>query len=450
MLKIVQSQYVVPVDNKKLIEAAIEGMMTSLDPHSNYLNADDFKDLQEKTEGTYGGLGLEVQSSEGAVKIVTPMDDTPGQRAGIQAGDYITALDGKSIIGLKLNDAVSKMKGVPGTSITLTIYREGKDDSFDVTVKREIITIHPVKARVEGDYGYVRLASFIQRNTAAETEKAIKDLQAQFKKAGKPMKGLILDMRNNPGGLLDQSVAVSDLFITGGEIVSQRGRRPEDIIRYQATKGDILDGLPLVVLENNGTASAAEIVTGALQDHKRATVVGLTSFGKGSVQSIFDLGDNRAIKLTTAKYYTPSGRSIQKTGIEPDLEVAQSKEQAQFIAKSAFQFSEAAYTNALDASEGKTRRTAHLVSEIPPEGFDIKTGDFELQRAKDVLSYGGDVAQAVAHPRGPKMTEADLGASPEGSKFSKAMKAKSEKSSGASSSSATSAQTPAPVAPPKK
>jgi len=430
VLSIVKQNYVVEVDDKKLIEAALQGMLSSLDPHSDYLSADDFNDLQERTKGAYGGIGLEVQAEDGAVKVVTPMDDTPAMKAGIASGDYITAINGTSILGLKLNDAVSQMKGEPNTELTLTIYREGRDEPFDVKLKREIINVKSVKARMEGDYGYLRISNF-NENTARESYEALTDLRQK----NPNMKGLVLDLRNNPGGLLDQSVGVADLFLEGGEIVSQRGRRPEDITRYQAHKGDIMQGKPIVVLTNPGTASAAEIVAGALQDHKRATTVGLTSFGKGSVQSVINLGENRAVKLTIARYYTPSGRSIQKTGIEPDLEVAQSREQAKVIANRAYSFSEADYRNALDADEGKKRQEAHIVSEVPPDSYDTKTGDFQLTRAIDVLGYGGNVKMASEHPRGVKLAAADLVDEP-GKRFAGKTKA-GTKPSAASSASAS-------------
>ncbi len=431
VLAIVQQDYVVPVDSKKLINAALEGMLASLDPHSNYLSDDDYNDLKEKTRGSYGGIGLEVTGEDGAVKVVTPMDDTPAQKAGIESGDYITAIDGTSILGLPLNDAISKMKGEPNTKLTVTIVRTGKTEPFDVALTREIIVVKSVKTRMEGDYGYLRIASFSE-TTANDTKTQLADLMAKNPK----MKGLVLDLRNNPGGLLEQSVGVADLFLDGGEIVSQRGRDPKDIIRYQAKKGDMLNGKPIVVLTNPGTASAAEIVSGALQDQKRATIVGLTTFGKGSVQSVIDLGDNRAVKLTTARYYTPSGRSIQKTGIEPDLEVAMSKEQAKYIATAAMQYTEAAYGNALDADEGKVRRSAHAVQEVPPEDFDTKTGDFELTRALDVLKYNGDAKLAAAHPRGAKLADSDLVDKP-GAKFD--AKAKAATPAGAVSGATSSA-----------
>ncbi|ESQ81096.1 S41 family peptidase [Asticcacaulis sp. YBE204] len=437
VLALVKQNYVVEVDDKKLIEAALQGMLSSLDPHSNYLSSEDYTDLQEKTRGAYGGIGLEVQSEDGAVKVVTPMDDTPAMKAGIQSGDYITAINGQSILGLRLNDAVSQMKGDPKTDLTLTIVREGKDEPFDVTLTREIINVKSVKTRMEGDYGYLRISNF-NENTARESLEGLTELRAK----NPQMKGLILDLRNNPGGLLDQSVGVADLFLEGGEVVSQRGRRPDDITRYQAHKGDIMKGQPIVILTNPGTASAAEIVAGALQDHKRASTVGLTSFGKGSVQSVVNLGENRAVKLTIARYYTPSGRSIQKTGIVPDLEVAQSREQAKVIANRNYSFSEADYKNALDADEGKVRQGAHIVSEVPPDAYDVKTGDFQLARAVDVLNYGGDVKQAAAHPRGLKLAEADL-VDKTTSRFADKTKAKADTAS-------SSAAPKAPVKPAEK
>ncbi len=436
VLAIVQQDYVVKTDSKKLINAALEGMLASLDPHSNYLSGDDYNDLKEKTQGKYGGLGMEVTSDDGAVKVVSPIDDTPAQKAGMESGDYITAIDGTSIIGIPLNDAISKMKGDPGTKVTITVVRQGKPDPFDVALTREIITVKSVKTRMEGDYGYLRISTFSE-TTAADAKAGLADLMAK----NPNMKGLVLDLRNNPGGLLEQSVQVSDMFLDGGEIVSQRGRDPNDIIRYQAKKGDMLHGLPLVVLTNPGTASAAEIVSGALKDQHRAAIVGLTTFGKGSVQSLIDLGQNRAVKLTTARYYTPSGGSIQKTGIEPDLEVAQSKEQAKYIATASMQYTEAAYANALDADEGKARRSMHAVQEVPPEGFDTKTGDFQLTRALDVLADKGDVKMEAAHPRGAKLADADLVDKP-GSRFDKTKAATTAatpaKAAAASSSSSSS------------
>lgn len=385
VLATVQNQYVTPVDDKKLIESAIDGMLTALDPHSGYLNAANFADMRDQTRGAYGGLGLEVTSEDGVVKIISPMDDTPAARAKLQAGDYITAINNQSLIGLTLTEAVKQMRGKPGEAITLTIVRD-RGDPFDVKLVRETINIVSAKARMEGDYGYLRVSAFNEKTTT-EASLALNDLMTKNPK----MKGLVLDLRNNPGGLLDQAIGISDMFLDGGEVVSQRGRDPKDIARYNAQAGDITRGLPLVVLINSGSASASEIVAGALQDRQRAELVGLTSFGKGSVQTVIPLrgGADGALKLTTAKYYTPSGRSIQKTGIEPDLEVAISKEQAEILATRAYQFSEASYSNALDSQEGKERRAAHAPAEVPPEGFDTKTGDFQLTRALDVLKNGG-------------------------------------------------------------
>jgi carboxyl-terminal processing protease len=402
----VERQYVVPVDEKKLIEAAIEGMVASLDPHSAYLAPESFEDMQESTRGEYGGLGIEITSEDGVVKIIAPMDGTPASRAGLQPGDYITGVNGESVIGMPSNEAVKLMRGKPGEKVTLTIARE-KTDPFDVTLIREVIKPRTVTARMEGDFGYVRLSGFNEKATD-EVIAAIEGL----KKQNPRMKGLVFDLRNNPGGLLDQAVGVSDIFLDGGEVVSQRGRAADDIERYHARPGDMLNGLPVVVLVNSGSASAAEIVAGALQDRKRAEVVGLTSFGKGSVQQVIPLngGEDGALKLTTARYFTPSGKSIQRTGIEPDLEVASTREQAELIATRSIQYSEAMLRNALDAEEGKTRRGAHTPAEAPPMTFDEEackkvtlatltiSCDFQLQRAIDVLRNGS----VSATPKLPK------------------------------------------------
>jgi carboxyl-terminal processing protease len=395
VLDTVERQYVTEVDDTKLIQAAIDGMLTSLDPHSGYLDPENFDDMRDQTRGEYGGLGIEVTSEDGVVKVISPMDGTPAFNAGIKSGDYITAVNGDSVLGLSVNEAVKQMRGKPGETVTLTIARE-KSDPFDVKIVREVIKPKSSTARLEGDYGVLRISSFNEKTTD-EAEAAFADLKAKNPK----MKGLVLDLRNNPGGLLDQAVAVSDLFLEGGEIVSQRGRDPRDVERYNARTGDITNGLPMVVLINSGSASAAEIVAGALQDRKRAELVGLTSFGKGSVQTVIPLrgGMDGALKLTTARYFTPSGRSIQKTGIEPDLEVASSKDEAQAIANRAFQFSEASFRNALNADEGKVRKGAHQPAEAPPEGFDAKK-DFQLARAEDVLRYGS----VASTPKLPKPT----------------------------------------------
>jgi carboxyl-terminal processing protease len=302
------------------------------------------------------------------------------------------------VLGLTVNEAVKQMRGRAGEAVTLTIARE-KTDPFDVKVTREVIKPKSAVARMEGDYGYLRVSAFNEKTTD-ETEQAFAELKAK----NPNMKGLILDLRNNPGGLLDQAVGVTDLFLEGGEIVSQRGRDPRDVERYNARSGDITGGLPMVVVINSGSASAAEIVAGALQDRKRAELVGLTSFGKGSVQTVIPMrgGMDGALKLTTARYYTPSGRSIQKTGISPDLEVAESRDEAQRIANRSFQFSEASFRNALNAEEGKARVGAHEPAEAPPEGFDAK-GDFQLARAKDVLRYGSVAATPKLPKPAPKL-----------------------------------------------
>ncbi len=396
VLNTVENQYVTEVDDTKLIQAAIDGMLTSLDPHSGYLDPESFDDMRDQTRGEYGGLGIEVTSEDGVVKVISPMDDTPAARAGIKAGDYITAVNGESVLGMSVSDAVKQMRGKPGEPVTLTIARE-KSDPFDVKLVREVIKTKSATAKVDSDYGVVRIASFNEKTTD-ETEQAIAELRAKNPR----LKGIVLDLRNNPGGLLDQAVGVSDLFLENGEIVSQRGRDPRDVERYNARPGDVTGGLPVVVLINSGTASAAEIVAGALQDRKRAEVVGTTSFGKGSVQTVIPLrgGIDGALKLTTARYYTPSGRSIQKTGITPDLEVARTREEAQAIANRSYLFSEASFRNALNADEGKTRRGAHQPAEAPPENFDEDAKDFQLVRAEDVLRYGS----VAATPKLPKPT----------------------------------------------
>ncbi|HEX8233719.1 MAG TPA: S41 family peptidase [Caulobacteraceae bacterium] len=402
ILATVDASYVAPVEHKKLIESAIDGMVSSLDPHSSYLSPDDFEEMRALTKGEYAGLGIEITSEEGVAKVISPMDDTPAAKAGIKAGDYITAIDGSSIVGEKLDEVVKKLRGESGQGVTLTLVRD-KKDPFDVKLVRQIIAVKSVKSRMEGDYGYIRISA-VNENTGRETVEAVRKL-----KAGAPaMKGVVLDLRNNPGGLLDQSIEVSDVFLDGGEVVSERGRNPKDIERFNAKGGDMLGGLPMVVLINGGSASAAEIIAGALQDRKRAEVIGLTSFGKGSVQSVIALrgGQDGALKLTTGRYYTPSGRSIQKTGIDPDLEVARTKEEADYVANKSTQFSEATFTNALNASEGKVRREAHKVSYAPPEGYDAKA-DYQLDKAIEVLKAGSVRAFVGSHrPAGTQVAQA--------------------------------------------
>ena len=316
----VRADYVEEVGDEKLIENAINGMLTSLDPHSSYLNAKDFRDMQVQTKGEFGGLGIEVTLENGFVKVVSPIDDTPAYRAGIQPGDLITHLDGEAVQGMTLAEAVEKMRGAPKTDLKITI-RRGEQAPFDVTVTRDVIRIQSVRWRQEKDIGYIRVTSFSEQ-TDEGVRKAVQRLKEEM---GANIRGILLDLRNNPGGLLDQAVAVSDEFIERGEIVSTRGRRKGDVQRYNSTAGDIASGLPVVVLINGGSASASEIVAGALQDHQRALVVGTASFGKGSVQTIIPIPGHGAIRLTTARYYTPSGRSIQAKGIEPDIEVTQGR-----------------------------------------------------------------------------------------------------------------------------
>jgi len=392
VLTAVDQQYVVPVDNKKLIEAALDGMLTSLDPHSGYLDPSGFSDLSDQTRGDYGGLGIQLGGEDGAIKIVAPMDGTPAARAHLLAGDYITAIEGQSIIGQNINDAIKQMRGPVGTGVTLTIVRD-KQDPFTVKLTREVIVVKSVSREMLGDYGYVRVAGFDEK-TGQEATTAIRALKAE----NPHMKGMILDLRNNPGGLVNQAVAVASDFLDGGEVVSQRGRDPRDIQRYNARPaGDLVKGLPVVVLVNNGSASAAEIVAGALKDRERATIVGLTTFGKGSVQSVIPLRDGKdgALKLTTARYYTPAGISIQKTGIIPDLQVAYSHRQAEAVFDDALQFSEASLKGALDTQEGKSRKAPDTI-EVPLAAADpVKLAEAKAaaKKAKEEAK-GGDAAKA--------------------------------------------------------
>ena len=319
VLERVRSDYVEKPDDAMLIDSAINGMLSALDPHSAYLNPKSFRDMQVQTRGEFGGLGIEVTMENGVVKVVSPIDDTPASKAGLLTNDLITHLDGEQIVGLTLEQAVEKMRGPVNTPITLTIVRKGRDDAFDVKIVRDVIRINAVKARAEGDVIYVKVSTFNEQ-THANLVKAIEGLK---KSAGKNLKGYVIDLRGNPGGLLDQAIAVSDDMLEKGAIVLTKGRGLEETQRANARPGDITEGKPIVVLINGGSASASEIVAGALQDHKRATVIGTRSFGKGSVQTIIPLGANGAIRLTTARYYTPSGRSIQAKGIEPDVMVEQ-------------------------------------------------------------------------------------------------------------------------------
>ncbi|TVV73684.1 S41 family peptidase [Sphingomonas solaris] len=315
----VRSEYVDKVDDKTLIKGAIDGMLASLDPHSSYLDARDFTNLKTQTDGAYGGLGLTVSLEDGAVKIITPTEDTPAFRAGLKAGDYITHLDGVLIYGGTLDEAVDKMRGAAGTPVRLTIVRPGRDKPFDVTLRREVIQLKPVKWEVKNRVGIININTF-NKNTGEAVRAALAGIDKAV--GGQPL-GYVIDLRSNPGGLLDQAIEVGDAFLDRGEIVSQRGREKNDIERYYARPGDLSHGLPMVVLVDAGSASAAEIVAGALQDQKRAIVMGEKSFGKGSVQTLLPLSDETALRLTTARYFTPSGRSVQEGGIQPDILVPQ-------------------------------------------------------------------------------------------------------------------------------
>ncbi|WP_264049614.1 S41 family peptidase [Methylobacterium flocculans] len=317
----VRTDYVEKPDEAKLIEAAVNGMLTSLDPHSSYMDSKSFRDMQVQTRGEFGGLGIEVTMEDGLIKVVTPIDDTPASKAGILTNDVITQIDEDQVQGLTLNQAVDKMRGPVNSPVKLKISRKEAKDPIEVTLNRDVIKIKPVRSRAEGgDVGYIRLTQFNEQ-TFDGLRSAIDKLNSDI--GADKLKGYVLDLRNNPGGLLDQAVMVSDAFLDRGEIVSTRGRNPDETQRFSAKSGDLTKGKPIVVLVNGGSASASEIVAGALQDHKRATVLGTRSFGKGSVQSIIPLGGSGALRLTTARYYTPSGRSIQAKGIEPDQEILQ-------------------------------------------------------------------------------------------------------------------------------
>jgi len=393
----VRSEYVEAPTDKEMIEAAISGMLTSLDPHSSYMNAKIFKEMQVNTRGEFGGLGIRVTMEGGYVKVISPIDDTPAFRAGLKPNDLVTHLNGKTIQGLTLNQAVEKMRGKVGSDINLTILREGKKP-FDVTITRAIVKITSVRSKAEGKIGYLRITSFNE-----QTIKGLKKEMAKLRKTiGKDMLGVVLDLRNNPGGLLDQAVYVADAFLDKGEIVSTRSRRAEDTQRFNAKPGDLAKGLPVVVLINAGSASASEIVAGALQDHRRAVLLGVKSFGKGSVQTIMPLPGHGAMRLTTARYFTPSGRSIQAKGIDPDIEVLQSRVEPLDAPKRRH---EADLRNALDNGDGdKTKKKDKKKDKAPkpkkPEAKKEDSGgagkdkkddkaevpqDYQLARALDLL-----------------------------------------------------------------
>ena len=378
----VRSDYVEAPTDEELIEAAISGMLTSLDPHSSYMNLKNYKEMQVNTRGAFGGLGIQVSMENGVVKVISPIDDTPAYRAGIEAGDYITHLDGEMVQGMTLQDAVEKMRGKVGFDIRLTIRRKGTPDPFDVTVTRAVIKITSIRSRLEGKIGYVRITSFTEQSNSG-LKKAVDKFN---KELGDDLLGIVLDLRNNPGGLLDQAIAVSDSFLERGEIVSTRSRNAEDTSRFSARPGDLAKGKPVVVLINGGSASASEIVAGALQDHKRAVILGTQSFGKGSVQTIMPLPGHGAMRLTTSRYYTPSGRSIQGEGVTPDILVEPAK--IETIGKKS-QRREADLKGALkndnvkETSEGKDTKDKKPTKDDKAEEAPV---DYQLTRALDLIS----------------------------------------------------------------
>lgn len=376
VLERIRANYVEEVSDEELIKAAINGMLSSLDPHSSYLDETDRKRLDVDTKGEFGGLGIEVTMENGFVKVVSPIDDTPAAKAGLQPNDLIIALDGKSVRGMALTDAVERMRGKVGEKIVLTV-RRGDEAPFDVDVIRDVIKVSPVRSRVEDNIGYIRITSF-NRQTEGNVAKAVDELKAEI---GDDLQGFILDLRNNPGGLLDQAIAVSDAFLDKGEIVSTRGREKDAAQRHNAREGDIIDGMPLVVLINGGSASASEIVAGALQDHGRAILVGQKSFGKGSVQTVQRVPGHGAIRLTIARYYTPSGRSIQAKGIDPDIDVPPARVEAIDVSS---RRREADLDGALDRSEEEDETEEAPQTREQREAAAAQQ-DYQLIRAKDIL-----------------------------------------------------------------
>lgn len=371
----VRNDYVEEPVDADLVEAAINGMLTSLDPHSSFLNADDFKDMREQTRGEFGGLGIEVTMEDGYVKVVTPIDDTPAAKAGVLPNDLITHLDGEQVQGLTLSEAVDKMRGKVGAPLVITV-RRGESAPFDLEIIRDIIKIRSVRHRTEEDIGYIRVTQFSEQTFSGLAD-AIADIQAEI--PASDLKGYVLDLRNNPGGLLDQAVSVSDAFLERGEIVSTRGRHSNDSQRFMARSGDLTNEKPIIVLVNGGAASASEIVAGALQDHRRATVLGTRSFGKGSVQTVIPLGQEGAIRLTTARYYTPAGRSIQAKGIMPDIRVEQElPEELKELARPRGEASLRGHLNSEDGTEEEQSGSSAYVPADPEE-------DDQLKYALDLL-----------------------------------------------------------------
>ena len=383
ILERIRADYVEEVDDPELIEAAITGMLRSLDPHSSYMPPRAYRDMREQIKGEFGGLGIEVTMENGLVKVVSPIDDTPAARAGMKAGDYITQLDDTPVMGLTLSEAVKKMRGPVNSEIRLLVARQGVEKPFEVKIIRDVIRVQSVRSRLEGDMVYLRITSFTEQ-TDSGLEKAMVRRKAEL---GNKFKGVVLDLRNNPGGALDQAIAVSDAFLDKGEIVSTRGRRPEETHRYNAKVGDLAQGLPVAVLINSGSASASEIVAGALQDHHRALVIGTKSFGKGSVQSIIPLQGHGAIRLTTARYYTPSGTSIQAKGIEPDITVEQVRVER---AKNNQRRSEADLPKHLKAEKKKApapmpKNHTNVKRNGDGVGNIVRPRDFQLSYALDLL-----------------------------------------------------------------
>ena len=388
----VRSHYVEKPDDSKLVEGAVNGMLNGLDPHSSYLDPKNFRDMQIQTRGEFGGLGIEVTMEDGLIKVVAPIDDTPAAKAGIRAGDVITHLDDEAVQGLTLNQAVEKMRGAPNTKITLKVMRKGVDKPLDIAIVRDVILVRPVRSKVEDDVGYIRITQFNDQTTEG-LKKAIKDLTDQI--PADKLKGFVLDLRNNPGGLLDQAISVSDAFLERGEIVSTRGRDPDETQRFNARPGDLIKGKPVIVLINGGSASASEIVAGALQDHKRATLVGTRSFGKGSVQTIIPLGPgNGALRLTTARYYTPAGRSIQAKGIVPDIEVLQDVPEEVKARMSGDIKGESSLRGHLKAAEGDEKGGSQ--SYVPTDTKDDKALNKALELLRGTMANAAQPSNAKA------------------------------------------------------
>lgn len=393
----IKRDYVEDVSDKDLIEAAINGMLSSLDPHSSYMNEKAFDEMKIQTKGEFGGLGIEVTMENGLVKVVSPIDDTPAFAAGIKAGDFISRIDGEAVMGITLSEAVEKMRGKPGTPIKLTVLREGENDPMEFNIKRDIIKIKSVRANREGDVAYIRITSFSEQ-TGKMLEKELTRIMGEI--GADNFKGVVLDLRNNPGGLLDEAIAVSDLFLEKGEIVSTGGRVPDSNKKFSATSGDIISGKPIVVIINGGSASASEIVSGALQDHKRAIIIGTKSFGKGSVQTVIPLSASKgAMRLTTSRYFTPSGRSIQAEGISPDIWVEQSK--LETVESKKMMTTEASLHKHLENATDKGDKNAKTNAKTEKEAAlkrqkELYVSDYQLARAVDMLRglaiYGANLS----------------------------------------------------------